>query len=46
MIIYGHAYYNFVFPNPGDICLKGKLFFKSLPDIQLTISSYIMFEAM
>ena len=45
MIIYRHAYYHFVFPTPGDICLKGKLFVKSLPDIQLTISSYIMFEA-
>ena len=35
MIIDRHAYYYFVFPNPGDICLKGKLCFKSLPDIQL-----------
>ena len=36
MIIYRHAYYHFVFPNPGDICLKGKLCFKSLSGIQLT----------
>ena len=33
---YRHAYYHFMFPNSSDTCLKGKLCFKSLADIQLT----------
>ena len=41
----GHAYNHFIFPNPSDTCLKGKLCFKSLADINNSpLSSYIMFE--
>ena len=38
----GHAYYHFIFPNSSDTCLKGKLCFKSLVDIQLT--SFILHD--